>query len=124
MEIVVEIIGYEENSAADLQFLPEDLDISPAKKTAAAVSGFGPGIRKVQVEAVHRAVGQVLEDRFGRPVDNPGVGQLSLLDLSLSFQTAFFLYLQPDEQAGGVHSAVLDQEVTVSTADLHFELLE
>jgi len=57
VEIVVEIIGYKEDGSTDLQFSPKGLDIPPAEKTAAPVSGLGPGIGKVQVEAVHRVIG-------------------------------------------------------------------
>ncbi len=57
-------------------------------------------------------------------MDNPGVGQLPLLDFRLSLETSFFLELNPDKQALRIHPAVLDHEVTISTADLHLQLLE
>jgi hypothetical protein len=57
-------------------------------------------------------------------VDNPGVGQLPLLNFRLSLETSFFLELNPDKQALWIHPAVLDHEVTISTADLHLQLIE
>jgi hypothetical protein len=85
VQVVVEIICYKEDRAADLQFSPQRLDIPPTEKTAAPVAGLGPGIRKVQVEAVHRVIGQMPENRLGGSVDDAGVGEPAPLDFSLSF---------------------------------------
>jgi len=90
------------------------------EKAALAMPALRPGIGEINVKSINGTGRKIVEERFGRDVQDLHVPQPPLLRLLSGPAATLGLDVDADEQRVGPARGVRGKEVAIPAADLHF----